>query len=46
MNMKSSNSSAKKITEEYAETVWNAKEIDVIDRLVNKDVLIHQLGAL
>jgi steroid delta-isomerase-like uncharacterized protein len=43
MNMKSSNSSAKKIAEEYAETVWNAKEIDVIDQLIHKDVLIHSL---
>lgn len=43
MNIKSSNFFAKKIAEEYAHTVWNAKEIDIIDRLINKDVLIHSL---
>jgi predicted ester cyclase len=35
--------SAKEITEEYANTVWNVKEIGVIDRLIDKNVLIHSL---
>lgn len=37
------NSSAKKIAEDYADTIWNQKEISAIDRLVHKDVLIHSL---
>lgn len=43
MNIKSPYSCDKKIAEEYTQTVWNAKEIDVIDRLIHKDVLIHSL---
>ena len=36
-------SSTKEIAEEYANTIWNAKEISVIDRLIHHDVLIHSL---
>ena len=36
-------SSARKIAEDYANTIWNQKEISAIDRLVHKDVLIHSL---
>lgn len=36
-------SSIKEIAEKYANTVWNAKEISIIDRLVHPDVLIHSL---
>lgn len=36
-------SSARKIAEDYANTIWNQKEISTIDRLVHKDVLIHSL---
>lgn len=43
MTLKNTPSSVKKIAEEYAHTVWNAKVIDVIDRLINKDILIHSL---
>lgn len=42
MNVKST-STAKQVAEEYAEKVWNAKDLSVIDRLVQKDVLIHSL---
>ena len=34
---------SKRIAEEYANTVWNAKEISVIDRLIHNDILIHSL---
>lgn len=34
---------AKEIAEEYANKIWNQKEISAIDRLVHKDVLIHSL---
>lgn len=34
-------SSSKKVAEEYANVVWNDKDISVIDRLIHKDVLIH-----
>ncbi len=43
MDFKTTLPSCKEIAEEYAHTVWNAKEIDVIDRLIDKDVLIHSL---
>lgn len=43
MNLKTVHSSAKKIAEEYANTVWNAKEIGIIDQLIDQDVLIHSL---
>jgi predicted ester cyclase len=33
----------KRIAEEYANKVWNAKEISVIDRLIHNDILIHSL---
>lgn len=36
-------SSARKVAEDYANTIWNQKEISTIDRLVHKDVLIHSL---
>lgn len=34
---------AKEIAQEYANKIWNQKEISAIDRLVHKDVLIHSL---
>ena len=34
---------AKQVAEEYANKIWNQKEIGIIDRLVHKDVLIHSL---
>lgn len=43
MNAIPSNYSAKKIAEEYANTVWNAKDISVIDRLIHQNVIIHSL---
>lgn len=43
MNVKSSNSHIKQIAEDYTNTVWNVKEIGVIDRLIDQDVLIHSL---
>jgi steroid delta-isomerase-like uncharacterized protein len=36
-------STAKKIAEEYANKVWNHKEINTVDQLVHPDVLIHSL---
>ncbi len=42
MNLKA-NSLPKRIAEDYANTVWNAKEISVIDRLIHNDILIHSL---
>ena len=36
-------SSARKIAEDYANTIWNQKEISTIDRLIHKDILIHSL---
>lgn len=33
----------KSIAEEYANTIWNVKEISVIDRLIHSDILIHSL---
>lgn len=33
--------SAKEIAEEYANTVWNGKEMRIIDTLVHENVLIH-----
>ena len=35
--------SAKEIAEDYANLVWNVKKIDVIDRLIHHDVLIHSV---
>lgn len=43
MTTNGTRASAKDIAEEYAEKVWNRKEIGTIDRLVHKDVLIHSL---
>lgn len=43
MSLKSENSSIKEIAEKYANSVWNAKEISVIDQLIHPDVLIHSL---
>ncbi len=36
-------SSAGKIAEDFANKIWNQKEISTIDRLIHKDVLIHSL---
>ncbi|CDZ81908.1 putative ester cyclase [Candidatus Rubidus massiliensis] len=36
-------SSVREVAEEYANKIWNKKEISTIDRLVHKDVLIHSL---
>lgn len=41
MNSKSSHSSAREIAEEYTNTVWNTKDLSVIDRLIHPDVIIH-----
>lgn len=43
MTLKTTQSSAKEVAEEYADQIWNKKEISTIDRLVHKDVLIHSL---
>jgi len=43
MALKTTQSSAKEVAEEYANKIWNQKEISAIDRLVHKDVLIHSL---
>lgn len=43
MTLKTTQSSAKEIAEEYANKIWNQKETSTIDRLVHKDVLIHSL---
>lgn len=40
MNVKSS---PKEIAEEYANTIWNAKKLSVIDLLIHQDVVIHSL---
>lgn len=34
---------AKKIAEEYANTIWNAKDLSAIDRLMHRDVVVHSL---
>jgi predicted ester cyclase len=43
MSSKVLHSSVKEIAEEFADKVWNDKEIDAIDRLVDKNVIIHSL---
>ncbi|MBA3603175.1 MAG: ester cyclase [Parachlamydiaceae bacterium] len=43
MNSKATHSSLKGIAEEYANSVWNGKEIGIIDKLIDQDVLIHSL---
>lgn len=43
MTLKNTQSSVKEVAEEYANKIWNQKEISTIDRLVHKDVLIHSL---
>jgi steroid delta-isomerase-like uncharacterized protein len=43
MTLKTTQSSAKEVAEEYANKIWNQKEISTIDRLIHKDVLIHSL---
>jgi steroid delta-isomerase-like uncharacterized protein len=40
---KSHLSSPKEIANAYTHTVWNAKNIDIIDQYVHQDVLIHSL---
>jgi predicted ester cyclase len=43
MNLKSTQLSNKEVAEEYANKIWNDKEINTIDRLVHQNVLIHSL---
>lgn len=43
MTSKTAQSHVKEIAEEYANRIWNQKEINTIDQLVHKDVLIHSL---
>lgn len=43
MILKNTESSVKEVAEEYANKIWNKKEISIIDRLLHKDVLIHSL---
>lgn len=43
MTLKTTQSSAKEVAEEYADQIWHKKEISTIDRLIHKDVLIHSL---
>ena len=43
MNLKATYSSAKKIAEEYANSVWNEKKLGIIDQLIDQNVLIHSL---
>ena len=43
MTLKNTQSSVKEVAEEYANKIWNQKEIGIIERLVHKDVLIHSL---
>jgi predicted ester cyclase len=46
MNSKATHSSLKGIAEKYANSVWNGKEISIIDQLIHQDVVIHSpLGA-
>ncbi len=37
------NANTKKIAEEYANQVWNGKDISAIDKLVHQDAVIHSL---
>jgi steroid delta-isomerase-like uncharacterized protein len=41
MNSILATTSIKEIAEEYANKIWNIKEIDAIDTLVHNDVIIH-----
>lgn len=43
MNSMVRNSSIKKIAEEYANKIWNDKDISTIDKLVHQNVVIHSL---
>lgn len=43
MAFKTTTLSIKEVAEEYANKIWNQKEIATIDELVRKDVLIHSL---
>lgn len=43
MTLKNTQSSVRDVAEEYANKIWNQKEISTIDRLVHKDILIHSL---
>jgi len=33
----------KELIEQYADTVWNQKELDIIDKLMHEKVVIHSL---
>ena len=37
------NANIKEIAQEYANQVWNSKEIDAVDRFVHQDAVIHSL---
>lgn len=41
--MNESHLSVKKVAEEYANTVWNAKDVGIIDRIVHPNVVLHSL---
>lgn len=43
MDLRTNHLPAKKIAEECTNAVWNLKEIDVIDRFIHPDILIHSL---
>lgn len=43
MNTKNSLLSVKEIAVQYADKVWNDKDMSTIDQLVDKDVIIHSL---
>lgn len=43
MNSMVSHSSIKTIAEEYANKIWNDKDISTVDKLVHQDVVIHSL---
>lgn len=43
MNMNAKHLPTKVIAEEYANAVWNSKDMNIIDQFIHPDVLIHSL---
>ena len=43
MNSMMRHSSIKEIAEEYANKIWNDKDINTVDKLVHQNVVIHSL---
>lgn len=43
MILRTKSSTPKEIAEEYANSVWNSKDINVIDQFIHREVLIHSL---